>query len=83
MTDKFQIAEMIASFVLTQAAQWEHVPQVHDVLIEVARKIRTADWIPAEDCKACIGRTRAGFDGQCPACAHERVRAELARERCS
>lgn len=32
-------------------------------------------------CKACEVRARAGFDGLCPACAAERTRTELARER--
>lgn len=32
-------------------------------------------------CKACQARLAGGLPGQCPACAHERVRAELARER--
>lgn len=27
-----------------------------------------------ELCKACIARRDAGFEGQCPACAHERAR---------
>lgn len=40
----FAVAEMIAQFVLDQAAGWEHIEQVHDALVEVARKIRTADW---------------------------------------
>jgi hypothetical protein len=33
------------------------------------------------DCKACRHRTSKGLEGQCPACAHDRVRAELAAER--
>jgi hypothetical protein len=32
-------------------------------------------------CKACARRASAGFDGQCPACANERVQRELGRER--
>lgn len=80
-SDPFQIAELIASFVLLQAAEWEHIPQVHDALCEVARKIRTADWISHEQCKTCDSRARKGLDGQCPSCANIRVRIELARER--
>ena len=32
-------------------------------------------------CKACETRRSKGFDGQCPACARERVQAEMAAER--
>lgn len=34
-----------------------------------------------EACKACEARTAAGFEGQCPACAGERARDEMAAER--
>lgn len=44
--DAFRVAEMVAQFVMDQAAEWEHIAQVHDALLDVARKIRTADWIP-------------------------------------
>ncbi len=33
------------------------------------------------DCKACQVRKRAGFEGQCPPCAHERTRTDLRAER--
>jgi hypothetical protein len=44
--DAFATAEMVAQFVLEEAARWEHVEQVHDALVETARKIRTAEWTP-------------------------------------
>jgi len=42
----FQVAELVAQFVLSEAAGWEHIEQVHDALVRVAEKIRTADWVP-------------------------------------
>src|ERR1051326_5482585 len=42
----FKVAEQIAQFILEQAAGWEHIEQVHDALVDVARRIRTADWTP-------------------------------------
>jgi len=42
----FETAEMIAQFVIEQAAEWEHIEQVHGALVELARRIRTADWTP-------------------------------------
>lgn len=48
ITDEhFEVAEQIAQFVLEQAHEWEHVGQVHDALVEIARRIRVADWTPA------------------------------------
>lgn len=45
----FRVAELVAQFVLTEAAGWEHIEQVHDALVRVAEKIRTADWVPADE----------------------------------
>lgn len=50
----FRVAEMIAQFVLDESRRWEHVrwehiPVVADALVELARKIRTAEWIPREE----------------------------------
>ena len=44
----FRVAELIAQFVLSEAHEYEHLEAVHDAIVEVARKIRTADWIPPE-----------------------------------
>lgn len=35
----------------------------------------------SEPCKACEHRRARGFEGQCPACAADRARAEIAAER--
>jgi hypothetical protein len=45
LADPFQVAEQIAQFILDEAQGWDHIPQVHTALVELARKIRTADWI--------------------------------------
>ena len=42
------VAEVIAQFVLSEADRWDHAGQVHVQLVELARKIRTADWIPPD-----------------------------------
>ena len=42
----FEVAEQIAQFVTETAAEWGHIEQVHDALIDIALRIRTADWTP-------------------------------------
>ena len=44
----FKVAEMIAKFVLDEADGWEHIEVVYNALVDVSRKIRTADWVPDE-----------------------------------
>ena len=46
----FEVAEQIAQFVLEQAAEWDlarNGEQVHDALVDLARRIRVADWTPS------------------------------------
>jgi hypothetical protein len=72
----FEVAEAIAQFVLSEA-DGERMLIVRSRLRELARKIRTADWIPADaeaECTSCETRRRSGLSGQCPACANERSR---------
>lgn len=41
----FRVAEMIAQFLLDEAHECDHLEAVHDKLVDMATRIRTADWI--------------------------------------
>jgi hypothetical protein len=41
----FRVAEMIAQFLLDEAHACTHLEAVHDKLVDMATRIRTADWI--------------------------------------
>lgn len=44
----FRVAEMIAQFLLDEACECEHLEAVHDKLVDMATRIRTADWIKGD-----------------------------------
>lgn len=54
------------------------IEQLHARCKEITDRAMYGDAGP---CAACEGRARAGLDGQCPACAYERVRTEIGKER--
>ena len=53
----FHTAELIAQFVLSEAAKYASIQQVYEALCEVARKIRTADWVPPADVYGLVSDT--------------------------
>ena len=46
----FRVAEMIAQFLLDEARECDHLEAVHNKLVEMATRIRTADWIKGDPC---------------------------------
>ena len=61
----FHTAELIAQFALSEAAKYPSIQQVYEALCEVARKIRTADWVTSCRCLwSGVGYRRSVTSGQ-------------------